>query len=286
VTLISHNYGKQRVRVLKVLRSAANARHDVKELEIGVRLQGSFESSYTRGDNSKVVATDTMKNTVQALAHRHLETETEPFVLLLARHFLDKYEQVERVAIESRERQWSRLVVSGEPHAHAFTAAAPRPRVEAVAIRGGREEIRSGVEELLVLKSTGSGFSGYPRCEFTTLPETEDRILSTLIQSTWRWTVLPPEPSRANGRVLDAMLRVFAELHSPSVQTTMWEMAQAAFEAVSEIDEITLALPNKHYLPVNLSPFGIDATGVSFVPTDEPHGQIEATIARTLATPS
>ena len=152
--------------------------------------------------------------------------------------------------------------------------------VRVVDRRRGARLVESGVEDLLILKSTGSGFAGFPRDEYTTLPETKDRILATLLNARWRWSELPGDASAQNARILDAMLRLFAERYSPSVQATMWDMAQAAFDACGLIDEITLALPNKHYLPANLTPFGIDATGVSFVPTDEPHGQIEATMVR------
>lgn len=278
MNLVAHSYGKQRVRVLKVLR--ATTRHEVKELEVGVRLEGDFASSYLEGDNSRVVPTDTMKNTVQGLAHRHLETQTEPFALLLARHFLDRYSQVERVTIETGERRWGRLTVDGVPHDHAFLAESGRPLAKILAARGKAAEIESGIADLAVLKSTGSAFTGFPRDEWTTLPETDDRIFSTAIQARWRWAESPADFNAANAAVLTALLRVFALRWSPSVQTTLYEMAEAALEAVPEIAQIHLALPNRHYLPANLQPFGLDATGVSFVPTDEPHGQIEATVSR------
>jgi urate oxidase len=276
--LVSHGYGKQRVRVLKVLRTAA--RHEVKELEVGLRLEGDFASSYTHGDNGKVVPTDTMKNTVQVLAHRHLERETEPFLLLVAEHFLERYEVIERVTVEAAERRWSRLEVDGEPHGHAFQGDAVRPVARVAAARGGAPEIESGVEDLAVMKSTGSGFAGFPRCEYTTLPETDDRILATRVQARWRWAEAPADFEAANAAVLAALLRAFAAEYSPAVQTTLYQMAGAALAACPEIAAITLTLPNQHYLPANLQPFGLDGTGISFVPTDEPHGQIEATLAR------
>jgi urate oxidase len=134
--LISQNHGKQRVRVMKVLRDGA--RPEVKELTVGVRLEGDFGASYTSGYNALVVATDTMKNTVQVLAHRHLGLQTEPFALQLARHFLHGYPQVTRVAIETEKRRWSRLSVGGQPHEHSFRAEGYRPVAQVVAGRGGR----------------------------------------------------------------------------------------------------------------------------------------------------
>jgi urate oxidase len=290
--LTAHNYGKQRVRVFKILDSLAGGERqdggregsrrwqEVKELEVGVRLEGDFAAALTAGDNAHVVATDTMKNTVQVLAHRHLGSATEPFAMLVARHFLDQSAHVDRVTVETSERSWRRMAFDGREHPHSFTAEPHTPVVRVVDSRGAARRVDSGVRGLLVLKSTGSGFSGFPRDAYTTLPETDDRILSTLIDARWRWSEVPEDPSPQNAAILEAMLRVFAERFSPSVQATIWEMAEAAFEVCGLIDEITLALPNKHFLPANLKPFGIDAAGVSFVPTDEPHGQIEATIAR------
>jgi urate oxidase len=278
MNLVAQNYGKQRVRVLKVLRDAA--RHEVKELTCGVRLEGDFASSYTAADNGKVVPTDTLKNTVQALAHQHLGRATEPFALLLALHLVDRYPQIERATVETWERRWVRLVVDGGEHDHAFRGGDATPVSRVVAADGREPEVESGIEDLLLLKSTQSGFAGFPRCEYTTLPETGDRILSTLVNARWRWSTLPADFEAANGAALDALLRVFATTYSPSVQATIAEMAEALFAAVPEIREVSLALPNKHYLPANLTPFHLDGTGVTFVPTDEPHGQIEATFSR------
>ncbi len=276
--LTAQNYGKQRVRVLKVLR--ATPRHEVKEVGFGVRLEGDFETSYTAGDNSRVVPTDTMKNTVHALAHQHLGPQTEQFAALLAGHFLKNYPQVSRVTIEASEQRWQRLEVDGQPHDHAFTGREGRPTVLVTAARGGAAVIESGIEDLLIMKSTGSGFAGYPKCAYTTLPETTDRVFATSLRAAWRWSAPPPDFAAANAALLDAMLAVFAKNYSPSVQTTLYEMAGAALAAVPQVARISLAMPNKHYLPANLKPFGLDGTGVSFVPTDDPHGQIEATISR------
>lgn len=276
--LISHNYGKQQVRVMKVLRDTA--RHEVKELDCGVRLEGDFEDSFLFGDNRAVVPTDTMKNTVHALAHQHLGPQTEPFALLMAEHFLNRYSQVTRVTIETAERRWDRMTVDGRPHDHSFAGSDVRPLVKVIASRGAESVRESGITDLFIMKSTGSGFSGFPRCEYTTLPETTDRILATKLSAAWRWSVSPEDYNVANAAIVSAMLRVFAVNFSPSVQTTMQEMAEAALIACQKISQITLTMPNRHYLPANLQPFGLDGTGVSFVPTDEPHGQIEATFTR------
>jgi len=279
-SLVEQRYGKSRVRVLKILRDGDT--HRIKELDVAVMLSGDFASSYTSGDNSAVVPTDTIKNTVHALAKEYLGAENERFALTLARHFLAKYPQVRRVEVEARERLWDRLAIDGTPHPHSFTAARsvrPFARVEAMA---DSQRIESGIEDLLILKSTQSGFADFPRCEFTTLRETDDRIFATALSATWTWSpeMEPADFAQANSAILEAMLGPFALNYSPSVQTTLFQMGEAALAACAEIARIHSAMPNKHCLLLDLAPFGLENRNEVFIPTDEPHGQIEATIAR------
>jgi urate oxidase len=276
--LLDHRYGKSRVRVMKVLREGAG--HTIKELDVAVALEGDFETSYTSGDNSKVVATDTMKNTVNVFAKQHLGGENERFALTLARHFLTKYPQVERVTVEAFERVWSRLTVEGSEHPHSFVQSENARPFTRVVCAGNGERIESGIADLLILKSTGSGFEDYPRCEFTTLPETKDRIFATSLKATWTYSAEPANYAATNSAIISAMVKPFAENFSPSVQTTLFEMGSAALEDCAQISQIHLAMPNKHCLLVNLKPFGLENPNELFVPTDEPHGQIEATITR------
>ena len=276
--LVAHRYGKARVRVLKVLRDGAT--HTIRELDVHVTLSGDFETSYTAGDNSRVVPTDSIKNTVNVFAKEQLGAETERFAAALARHFTEKYPQVKSASAETRERVWDRLTIGGKPHPHSFSnAQAARPFARAVATAAG-VEIESGIADLLILKSTGSGFEGYPRCEFTTLPETKDRIFATVLSATWTWVGDPGHYAAANADILAALLAPFAENYSPSVQTTLFQMGEAALAACPQIAHIHLAAPNKHCLLIDLAPFGIENRNELFVPTDEPHGTIEATVAR------
>lgn len=278
-TLLTHEYGKSRVRVLKVLREGPV--HTVKELTVSVRLSGDFESSYTAGDNSLVVLTDTMKNTVNALAKDCLAAETEHFAMTLAQHFAAKYPQVETARVETSERVWERMTIAGEPHPHSFRGTdSARPTVGVVAQKGGAVEIKSGITDLLILKSTGSSFENYPKDEFTTLPETKDRIFATSLDACWTWTAEPAGYQAANAAIVEAMLAPFAQNYSPSVQASLFQMGEGALAACPEIGQIHLAMPNKHYLPINLAPFGRENANEVFLPTDEPAGQIEATIGR------
>jgi urate oxidase len=278
VKLTAQRYGKSRVRLLKVLRDGDV--HTVKELTARVLLEGAFDRSFTAADNASVVATDTMKNTLHVLAHDHLGVESEPFARRVAAHFLDQYAQVERVTVELEERVWTRLTVKGTAHPHCFShSQVGRPFTHIVA---SRNEIvhESGIEDLTILKSTQSGFEGFNRDAFTTLPETHDRILATSARISWHWGSEPASYRAATDAILDAVLVPFVERYSPSVQATLYEMAGAALAACAEIDRVTLTMPNLHCLLVDLTPFGRTNRQQLFVPTDEPHGYIEATVSR------
>ncbi len=276
--LLDHRYGKSLIRVLKVLRDGDT--HTLKELSVAVSLEGDFESSYTSGDNRQVVATDTMKNTVNVLAQQHLGAETERFALRLARHFTGQYPQIRRATIEAEERVWERLHIAGKPHPHSFSQAQVARPFTRVSVDGAGQSVESGVKDLLILKSAASSFAGYPRCEFTTLPETQDRIFATSLTATWTYADEPPDYAASNAAIIAAMLQPFAENDSPSVQTTLFEMGGAALAACPGISQIRLVMPNKHCLRIDLAPFGIENRNELFVPTDEPFGLIEATIGR------
>ncbi|MGC3989682.1 MAG: urate oxidase [Chthoniobacteraceae bacterium] len=272
--LKSSQYGKGRVRVVKIIREGEM--HTVKELDVKAMMSGDFETSYTESDNSKVVPTDTIKNTINVLAKDHLGHDSERFALTLAKHFVGKYPQIHQATVEVKERVWQRI--GGHPH--SFTApGSPSPLCRATATAGG-ETLESGVSDWLILKSTESGFEGYPKCEFTTLPETKDRIFATSCTATWKWSAHPTSFANANLAIISAMVQPFCENYSASVQGTMFEMGSAALAAVPEISEIHLAMPNKHCLLVNFTPFGLENKNEVFTATDEPHGQIEATITR------
>ena len=278
---VRQRYGKANVRVLRVQR--AEERHEVREARVKVTLDGDFARAYTAADNSSVVPTDTMKNLVHVLALEHLDAANEPFALALAQCFLDRYEQVAEVQVEIDETVWSRMRIDGRAHEHSFVRSeSGTPFARVTATRSARE-ICAGVRDLAIMKTTGSGFVDYVQDEYTTLPPTTDRILATRLSATWRFAVDHPRAADY-GAVAEAvrstLLRVFAATYSYSVQDSLFRMGEAALAAASDISEITLAMPNVHYLAIDLSGFGRDAQGRLFLPTDEPNGQIEATLRR------
>lgn len=266
------------MRVLKVFR--AGKIHSLKELEVQVMLQGDFGASFTKADNRLVVATDSMKNMVNVLAKKKLGDENEEFGITLSGHFLKTYPQVSRAEVILSERCWDRISVGEKPHAHSFQEkSAAKPFAKIVSTRK-KIEVESGIEDLLILKTTASGFENFLRDKFTTLPETSDRILATKLKAVWTYANSPKSYSATNGKILEAVLSEFAKNYSPSVQVTLFHMGEAALKTAPGISKIHIAMPNKHCLLINLDPFGLENKNELFVPTDEPQGQIEGTISR------
>jgi urate oxidase len=276
--LNSNSYGKARIRLVKVVRHGD--RHDLKDLTVSIRLEGDFEEAHVVGDNRKVLPTDTMKNTVYALASGVRIDQIEQFGIALATHFLRGNPQVSRARVDIAERPWGRVPVGGRPHNHAFVDAGGEHRTATVTSNGERVSVVAGIDGLQILKTAGSAFAGFLKDPFTTLRETRDRILATTM--TAKWTYIKPEVTFGPYwlGVRQALLETFAVHDSQSVQHTLYAMADAVLSAYEEIAEITLTLPNRHHLAVDIAPFGLDSKNEIFVPTDEPHGVIEATVSR------
>lgn len=277
VTLDENNYGSSRVRLLRVLRQ--EGRHDIKELTVTIRFEGDFEAAYLRGENKKILPADTMKNTVYALARQYPVEAVEDFALHLIEHFLTYNEQVSRVRIETVENLWSRIPHGTKPHAFAFMRASGQEKRTAT-LEGTREmtAIRAGIQDLDVLKTTKSAFDGFLRDPYTTLKEDSDRILSTTLRADWLYEGEEIEFSPVWHSVRQTLLETFAEHDSKSLQHTLHAMGEAVLATFDRIREIHLSLPEKHFNLVDLSPFGMDNSAEVFLPTDEPHGLIEATL--------
>lgn len=279
ITIVQDNYGKERVRLMKVARDGDT--HRVQELTLRIALEGDFTEIHTVGDNSQCLPTDTMKNTVYALAHQTEEIEEiESFGLRLTRHFLANNDQVARVVIGIAEHGWTRLRISDEPHPHSFIGGSNERRTTKIEATRDGVAVESGITDLIVLKTTRSGFAGFIKDQYTTLPETTDRILATSVTANWLYA----DPEAATGdvwrNIRKTIIETFSEHDSLSVQHTLYAMGRAVLENFSEIAEISFSLPNIHYLPVDLSRFGLENDNRIFLPTDEPHGLIEARLSR------
>lgn len=277
MALSACTYGKGRVRVMRL--SGEGQHRDVRELTIRAMVQGDIGRAYTDADNSTTVATDTIKNVVNVVAREELEAAPEAFCRAVARK-LCSYQSITRATVSAREVRWNRLTIDGRAHMHSFTLDGNgHPTVEVVMDEAG-DHVRSGLSDFTFTKATGSGWSNYVMDRYTTLPETEDRLLATSMEASWRWARDPDDFAAANARVLDRFMHVFSETFSFSAQDSLYRMAVAALEAVPEVGEVSIACPNKHYVPVNLAPFGLDNPNRVFTPTDEPHGQIECCVSR------
>jgi urate oxidase len=271
--LDGNSYGKSRVRLVKVTRR--EDLHDLAELTVDVRFEGDFDAVHTSGDNRNVLPTDTMKNTVYALAVAWPGEEIEDFGIQLAEHFLRDNPPVARVQVGIAQNQWIRM------GSYCFTRGPEEKRTTEVSGARGGMEIQSGIENLVALKTTGSSFEGYKKDRYTTLKETSDRILATAIRATWTYRGRDIAFGPCWRKARQAMIEAFMEGESPSVQHTAYAMGEAVFEAVREIAAIRLILPNKHCLLVDMAPFGLDNRNEIFTPTDEPHGLIEVSLRRT-----
>ena len=269
-------YGKARVRLVKVRR--AREPHVLVDLTIDVQLEGDFDAVYVEGDNRLCLATDTMRNTVYAFARHDPIAHVEAFAERLAAHFATG-PAVSRARISAVEHRWERVIIDGRPHPHAFV----RPGEEqwtTVVVRDERgTEVRSGLTGLTVLKTTDSGFAGFPRDRYTTLADTDDRILATSVTATWCYR-RGMHDFAVRRRIRQALVETFATHQSRSVQHTLYAMGEAALGACADVLEVTVSLPNRHHLLVDLKPLGLDNPDEVFVATDEPYGLIEATVRR------
>ena len=277
--IAANRYGKSRVRLMKVTRHQHST--DLSDWTVQVLLQGDFDSAHRDGDNSKILATDTMKNTVYSVARSSTATSMEEYAKELADFLLGRNPQVSSAAIRIESTLWKRLTIDGKPHPTSFMrGSGERQTTHVERAQFGPFQVRSGLEDLVILKTANSGFEGYIKDSLTTLKETSDRLFGTAVKAEWSYSSSNLDFNDLRSSVRETMLRTFADHDSKSVQQTLYAMAEDALNTVPQISEIELAMPNKHCLLVDLSAFGQDNPNHIFVPTDEPHGYIEARIRR------
>jgi urate oxidase len=281
--LASNRYGKSRVRVMRMTRHEAH--HDLDEWTVQVLLTGDFGTAHTLGDNSNILPTDTMKNTVYFVANQSKAESIEEYAKELVDFLLSRNPQVSSAEVVIESHLWKRLTVDGEPHPTAFMHGSDERQTARVS-RGQGEPftIVSGLDRLHILKTAQSGFSGYIKDELTTLPETTDRLFGTVLKAEWQYTAHAIEEgidfNKVRGHLREVMLSTFAKHDSLSVQQTLFAMGEAALAHTEIIDEMYMLMPNKHNLLVDMGRFGRENQNHIFVPTDEPHGTIEATVRR------
>jgi len=282
IVLGANQYGKAEVRVVKVTRDTD--RHEIEDLNVTSQLRGDFAGAHLDGDNSHVVATDTQKNTIFAFARDGIGSP-ERFLQRLADHFIGSFDWVTGGRWLAESYAWERIVAHGEAHDHSFVRSGQEVRTAAVVADGDVRHVFAGLKELTVLKTTRSGFEGYPKDRYTTLQETTDRILATSVSTRWRYEDgAEVDYNAVYDDVKAILLEAFTENYSAALQTTLFEMGQAVLKRHPEIAEIRFSMPNKHHFVVDLAPFGLDNPNEVFHASDRSYGLIEASVGREGAT--
>jgi urate oxidase len=282
IVLGPNQYGKAENRLVAVSRNGSV--HTIKDLTVSTSLRGDLADTHLTGDNAKVLATDTQKNTVHAFAKQAPIGEIEDFALRLARHFVGTQEAITGARVLIDEHSWERIPVDGVPHDHSFAKSSDEKRTTAVTVEGDRAWVVSGLRDLVVLKSTGSEFHGYPKDPYTTLKETDDRVLATSVTARWRYRGAAVDAGVDWGKSFTEIRRLltqtFATKHSLSLQQTLYAMAEAVLQERPEVAEVRLSMPNKHHFLVDLSPFGLENDNEVYYAADRPYGLIEGSVLR------
>ncbi len=278
IVLGENRYGKAETRLVRVSRDGET--HTLADFNVSVALSGDLAATHLTGDNSGVLPTDTMKNTVYAFAKEHGVGEPEEFALRLAHHFVDTQTQIRAARVGIESFRWARL------GPHSFQRQGDHTRTTEVTVTVEQTQVVSGITGLVVMNSTGSEFHGFPRDRYTTLPETTDRILATAVDARWRHLRDDADWARSYDGAVDALLKAFVSTHSLSLQQTLYAMGSQVLHDQAEIAEIRLALPNKHHYLVDLSPFDLTNDNEVFLAGDRPYGLIEGTVTRDDVPPS
>jgi urate oxidase len=285
ISLGANQYGKAENRVVRIYRDSA--RHEIVDLNVSTSLRGDFAAAHTDGDQAEVLPTDTQKNTAFAYAKEHGVTSPEDYAIALGRHFLDAAPKADSAQIRVEQYAWDRIPVGGDGHDHAFVRRGGAVRTTVVTVRGRGAEQRvwvvSGLQDLVVLKSTGSEFKGFLKDEYTTLAETDDRILATSLVARWRYTDASANSvdwNKSYDAISATLLETFATTYSRALQETLYAMGKQVLETNEHVAEIRFSAPNKHHFLVDFSPFGLENNGEVFIAADRPYGLIEATVVR------
>jgi len=277
IVLGTNQYGKAEVRLVHVDRSTPQ--HVITDFTVTSQLRGDFAAAHLAGDNSAVLTTDAQKNTVYAFAREYGVGEPEDFAIRLGEHFVKSLPQINGARIAVEQHRWDRIPVGGSPHDHAFVQPGGERRTTVVTLDGDDRWVVSGLADLVVLKTTGSEFWGFPRDRYTTLAETTERILATSVTARWRYRA-EVAYSEIYPAVRTVLLETFATKHSLALQQTLYAMGSAVLEAFGDIAEIRMSMPNKHHYLADLSPFGLDNPNEVFIAGDRPYGLIEAQVTR------
>ena len=286
IVLGANRYGKAENRVVRIYRDTD--RHEIRDLNVSTSLRGDFDDAHITGDQANVLPTDTQKNTAFAYAKEHGVTSPEDYAIALGTHFLDAAPPATGAQIQVEEYAWDRIEVDGDGHDHSFVRRGTETRTTVVTVDGRGEDqqvwVVSGFTDLVVLKSTGSEFKGFLKDRYTTLQETDDRIMATSLTARWRYDGTARDRDLDWNAAYEEIKRIlmagFATTYSRALQETLYVMGRNVLEAHPEVAEIRFSAPNKHHFLVDLEPFGLKNNGEVFIAADRPYGLIEASLSR------
>ncbi|HLI60648.1 MAG TPA: urate oxidase [Solirubrobacteraceae bacterium] len=282
ISLGANQYGKAENRVVRVYRDSA--RHELVDLNVSTSLRGDFTAAHVDGDQASVLPTDTQKNTAFAYAKQHGVRSPEDYAIALGRRLLEATPRAQSAQIRVEQYPWDRIPVGPDGHDHAFVRRGDGTRTTVVTVsdRGEAEHVSvvSGICELTLLKSTGSEFKGFLKDEYTTLQETDDRVMATSLVARWRYTGTDTDWNASYDTIRATLLETFATTYSRALQETLYLMGTRVLERHGDVAEIRFSAPNKHHFLVDLEPFGLTNDGEVFIAADRPYGLIEATVVR------
>ena len=279
IELVQDSYGKSAVRLGKITRHAD--KHEFKEIHVNIQLEGDFDIVYTEGVNKNVLPTDTMKNTIFALAKEHPLTTIEDFGLYLTEYFLSHNPQVSAVTVDLAQVRWERMTNDSAAEPHTYIGGGNEQQTAKVRRTHEGVSVESGIRGVRILKTTKSGFEDYIVDKFTTLPPSSDRIMATEMESVWQYQNIQNVDFQViKDNVRNHLLKSFANHYSLSVQHTLYAMGEAVLKNVEEVIEISLKMPNLHYLLVNMKPFDMDNQNEVFLASGDAFGYITGTLRR------
>ncbi|RFA14881.1 urate oxidase [Subtercola boreus] len=282
ITLGPNRYGKAESRVVRIYRD--DARHEIRDINVSTALRGDFAGAHLFGDQSKVLPTDSQKQTAYAFAKEKGLVSIEDYGMTLGSHLVDTVEHIDSARVEIEEFAWQRVLVDGSEHDHTWIRQGQETRTAAITVTGRGETrettVIAGFKDLTILKSTGSEFTGFYQDPYTVLEPTNDRIMATSLIAQWRFNGTPTSWESAYAGVKQILVSTFATVHSLALQQTLYEMGKAVLEEFDDIVEIRFSAPNKHHFLYNLAPFGVENNNEVFNADDRPYGLIQATVLR------
>ena len=281
VHLGANQYGKAEVRLVRVSRGAGPDGGDLlRDWNISTSLSGDLADSHLTGSNAKVLPTDSQKNKAYALAKElGRDVEPEAFALELASFFVASQEPITRARVSVDEYGWTPIGATG----YSFARSGDLVRTTTVHVDSASgTSVVSGLRDLTLLNTTASEFWGYPKDAYTTLPETDDRVLATSVNASWRFrpeaVTAGPDWGAAFSLAKSTILATFAFTYTYSLQQMLYAIGAALLDAVPAVCEVRLALPNKHHYLADLAPFGLSNDREVYLAGDRPYGLIEGTV--------